>query len=121
MNLVARFNALPHPIRFMHMLAKVIFGIGIAVLFAEQLGGHDAARWYILLAIIIALPARYYTMESLKKASLSMLILLVTAMFLFGIGVGLLFLDHLATYGWWIIIIAILCATPGCYNIYLKK
>jgi len=49
------------------------------------------------------------------------LILIITGKFLAGVGIGVLLINYLAGYGWWLILLAVVTSLPGAYKILFGK
>ena len=49
------------------------------------------------------------------------LILHVTARFVFGVGLGVLLANYLSGFGWWIIVLALVMGIPGAYKVLSGK
>ncbi len=59
--------------------------------------------------------------DSFRQLPTVFIFLIITAKFLFGVGLGVLLAKQLKSYGWWLIIISIVIGLPGAYLLYFGK
>ncbi len=56
-----------------------------------------------------------------RKLPIPILILHITAKFVFGVGLGVLLANYLSGFGWWIILLALIMSIPGAYKVLSGK
>lgn len=56
-----------------------------------------------------------------RKLPIPILILHITAKFVFGVGLGVLLANYLSGFGSWIILLALIMSIPGAYKVLSGK
>jgi len=56
-----------------------------------------------------------------RKLPTPILTLHIIAKFVFGVGLGVLLVNYLNGFGWWIILLALIIGTPGAYKVLTGK
>lgn len=118
MHVIQRFKQLPKPIMWLHLVSKLILGLGIGVLAAQYVHGYG--WWVVLAALIISLPLKYQMSDAIRTFSPTYILMLVAAEVVFGIGLGIVFINTLSGFGWLLIGAAVILGIPGCYLVYKK-
>lgn len=59
--------------------------------------------------------------DKLRQLPTTSLMLIIAGKFFAGVGIGVLLINYLAGYGWWLILLAVITSLPGAYRILFVK
>lgn len=118
MGMIERCKQLPKPVFVLHVIARLLLGIGVGIFAAQYM--PSSGWWVILAAVILALPMKYQLADKIREFSPRMFMLYMFTVIIFGIGLGVVWECALVGFGWYFLIAGLMLSIPGAYAM-LKK